>query len=152
MKTHLIAVSERFVIGSPMLFRVELANYGATPVHYQHSGVNQHPLTVLNETGQALPSHGGFGQVLMQSGELAAGASAVLADKVDISRSHNIAMPGKYTVQFSAEALAIGEPLPLQEEGRFGENEVLSHSLFVPVLTRFPSEIIEIEFTEARSR
>src|SRR6185503_17428332 len=37
--TRLTALSERFVLGAPMLFRLELNNTGPTPVHYVDSGV-----------------------------------------------------------------------------------------------------------------
>ena len=48
IKTHLAAVSERFVIGSPMLFRVELKNFGESSVRFMAAGVGNDPLSVLN--------------------------------------------------------------------------------------------------------
>ena len=55
VKAHLIPVSDRFIIGSPMLFRVEITNRGPVAVDYRNSGVAYVPLTVLDEKGRVLP-------------------------------------------------------------------------------------------------
>jgi hypothetical protein len=145
IKTHLTPVSERFVIGPPMLFRMEVINFGNAPLHFEDSGVAYHSLTVLNETRETIPTHVEPLQIVVKHGELAAGSSAILASNIDISRDHNITKPGKYFVQFDGACLDIGESVPPMEPGCFGENEGLWPMNFVPVLTKLPSEIIEIE-------
>jgi hypothetical protein len=154
IQTRLTAVSERFVIGSPMLFRVELVNSGNTTVHYQNAGIGYHPLTVLNAKREPQPAQDQAGQIALVTAELAAGASVVLADKVDISRNHEITKPGRYFVQFSGGGLQIGEPQPygqFAEPGRFGENEMWGGN-FIAAPTNFPSNLIAIEVTAGRKK
>lgn len=148
IKTHLTAVSRKFVIGSPMMFRLELINFRTTPVHYQNAGVDYHPLTLLNASREPVAAHEEPSQIMVRHGELAAGSSAILADKIDISQNHKITKLGKYYVQFSGRGLEIGEPLPPQEPGRFGEDPGLWPFSFIPALTQFPSEIVEIEVSD----
>jgi hypothetical protein len=45
VRIRLLPVSEQFILGSPMLFRVELANQGKATVDYMDSGVAYSPLT-----------------------------------------------------------------------------------------------------------
>jgi hypothetical protein len=142
---RLTAVSQRFVIGSPMLFRVELANRGNTPVHYKDSGVAFAPLTVRDDKNQPLSFTRVPLQIRVQWGEVGPDASAVLADKIDLNLQYAITMPGKYFVQFSGADLEIGEPVPHQDWGPFGENEIVSD--FVAATNRFPSNVIKIEVT-----
>jgi len=145
LKTHLVPLSEKFVLGSPMLFRVELKNLGNTPVHFQNAGVAFHPLAVLNHAREPVPSHTEPAQIAVVSGQLAPGDSTVLAEKIDITRDHTITNLGTYFVQFDGSNLAIGEPIPPEEPGRFGENENLWPFDFISVTNKFPSEMIEIE-------
>jgi hypothetical protein len=151
-KTRLTAVIERFVVGAPMLFRVELVNSGNATVHYQNAGIGYHPLTVLNENREPLPPKEQPSQIPVANAELAAGASAILADRVDIGRNHEITKPGKYFVQFSGRGLEIGERVPMEQSGPFGETVHLSRSGFVAAVTNFPSNTIEIEVTAAQGR
>ena len=46
VKTHLTALSDEFVIGSPMKFRIEFMNLGDAPVHYTTAGAGYFPLRV----------------------------------------------------------------------------------------------------------
>lgn len=147
LKTHLVPVSEKFVLGSPMLFRVELLNLGKVPVYYQNTGVAFQPLTVLDHSRETVPSHTEPSQIAVAKGQLAPGASTVLAEKIDITGDHEITKPGTYFVQFDGSNLAIGEPVSPQEPGRFGENENLSVFDFVSVPARLPSAMLEIEIT-----
>jgi hypothetical protein len=152
LKTHLIPISEKFVLGSPMLFRVELKNLGHAPVHYQNAGVAFHPLSVLNHGRETVPSHEEPSQIGLAQGELAPGVSTVLAEKIDIGHDHEITKPGTYFVQFDGTALEIGEPVPPQEPGPFAENENLWPFDFVSVPARLPSETIEIQVLQPQKQ
>jgi hypothetical protein len=154
IKTHLIPVSQRFIIGSPMLFRVQLTNLGKTSADYMDSGVAYAPLTVLDDKGQPLPYTEMPSQIGVAKGEVAPGASVVLADRIDLNQHYAIPKPGKYLVQFSGARLEIGQPIPSADPGLFGEedNVIMPFSDFVPATNRFPSEFIKIEVTAGRKQ
>jgi hypothetical protein len=140
VKVHLSPLSEKFVIGSPMLFRLELINFGPTPIHYLNSGVQYHPLKVLNEKREVVPAYEQPSQIGVRQGDLASGASGILADKIDITQNHEISKAGKYFVQFDGRDLDIGEPF---DDSVFG---------LLPTPTKFPSEIIEIEVLDRQKQ
>jgi hypothetical protein len=155
LKTHLVPVNQRFIIGSPMLFRVELTNAGKTAADYMDSGVAYAPLTVLDDKGQPLPCVEIPGQIAVRKGEVASGASVVLADQIDLNQHYAFTKPGKYAVQFSGAKLEIGQPLSTPFGGShelFGENdnEVTAVFDFLAVTNRFPSEPVKIEVTAGR--
>jgi hypothetical protein len=143
--TRLTPVTERFVIGSPMLFRLELVNSGAASVHYMDMGVRYKPLTVLDKNKQSIPYVAQPMQIMVTKAELAAGASVLLADKIDINAGAEIPSPGTYLVQFDSSDLQIGQPVPAQEMGRFGETLPLTVFDFLAATNKFPSNIIEIQ-------
>jgi hypothetical protein len=105
-----------------------------------------------NESKEAVPAREEPAQIMVRHSELSAGSATVLADKLDISQNHKITKPGTYHVQFSGTGLEIGEPLPPQEPGRFGEDPGLWPLSFLPVLAQFPSEIVEIEVIDGLER
>ena len=139
IKTHLTAVSESFVIGSPMFFRVELLNFGESPVHFTAGGVGYHPLRVLDQNGRPIPCIKGSAQIMMRQCELAPHSSEILADKIDLNKDYRFAKPGTYFVQFDGESLAIGEQIP-STDTRFMEDHQ-----FISTPTKFPSNILKIE-------
>ncbi|MGO8677463.1 MAG: hypothetical protein ACLQVX_16530 [Limisphaerales bacterium] len=147
VKAHLIPVSDRFIIGSPMLFRVEITNRGPVAVDYRNSGVAYVPLTVLDEKGRVLPSTQTPFQIPVRGGQVEPGASVVLADRMDLNEHNAISKPGKYAVQFSGAGLEIGQPLPHRRPDLWGEDdrEISAFFDFLAATNRFPSEPIEIE-------
>lgn len=154
IKTHLIPVSKRFIIGSPMLFRVELANLGKTTADYKDSGVSLAPLTVLDDRGQPLPFTEISSQILVRKGEVAPGASVVLAERIDLNEHYAVTSPGAYVVQFSGARLEIGQPLLSRSPSLWGEddNELSASFGFLAATNRFPSELIKIEVTAGRKQ
>jgi hypothetical protein len=150
VKTRLTAVSEVFVIGSPMLFRLELINSGETPIHYMDTGVRFHALSVFSEKKGFVEYHSKPLQIRVRNAELLSKSSVVLADKIDINEGGEIIEPGKYFVQFNAADLSIGKPLPyenLNSDERFGEDLSIGAFNFFSVTNKFPSNVIEIEVT-----
>jgi len=145
VKTRLIPVSERFVLGSSMLFRVELVNSGSTSVHYMDMGVRYKPLTVVNEKKEPIPYVAQPLQIQVHKAELAAGASVVLAEKININEHGEIRTPGKYLVQFNSPDMAIGQPIPPEEMGRFAENLSVAVFDFLCATNTFPSNVVEID-------
>ena len=142
--TRLTAVSERFVIGKSMLFRLELVNSGKAPIHYMDSGVRHKSLAVWNEKKERIPYVPQPLQVRIDKAELPAGGSVVLAETIDINDARRIDKPGKYSVQFDSHDIQIGQPLPAEEMGRFGETLPLAVFDFIAATNGFPSNTIEI--------
>jgi len=139
-------LSERFVLGAPMLFRLELVNAGPTPVHYVDSGVRFLGLAMYNEKKEPVPYGNPPAQIMLGRGEVSARSTVVLADTLDINRYQAIKKPGKYLVQFDSQNLQIGQPVPSHEPGRFGENVSVGYpSDFLSATNTFPSNVIEIE-------
>jgi hypothetical protein len=145
VKTRLTAVSARFVVGSPMLFRVELVNSGPTPVHYMDMGVRHKPLSVLNEKKEPVPYVPQPLQIMVNKMELSEGASVVLAEKIDINRGGEIRKPGKYFVQFDSPDVRVGQPVASESMGRFGETLSIAVFDFLGATNKFPSNVIEID-------
>ena len=89
-----------------------------------------------------------------RQGEVAPGATVVLADRIDLNLHYAIAKPGKYVVQFSGATLEIGQPLPVRSADPFGEddNEITAFFDFFAVTNRFPSDLIKIEVTAGRKQ
>jgi hypothetical protein len=150
IKTRLTAVSERFVIGSPMLFRVEAINLGDTLVHFRNAGVGFHPLTVLNSRKEPVPFIQMNAQIGVGESKIAPGASVVLADKIDLNNRYAITNTGTYFVQFSGAGFLLGEPLPHQDRGLFGENLSIGFGDFLSTTNNFPSEMLKIEVSAAQ--
>ena len=154
VRSRLLPVSEQFIIGSPMLFRVELVNQGQAVVDYMDSGVAYSPLTVLGNKGQALPYTQTPAQIPVRKGQVAPRASVVLADRMDLSRHYAITNPGSYTVRFAGEALAIGQPIRRWNPGPFGENEseITGVFDFFALTNRLSSDVIKIEVIAPRKK
>jgi hypothetical protein len=147
LKARLVRVSERFVAGSPMLFRVEIDNLSQGAIDYMDSGVAYSPLVVLDAKGQALPWAETPLQIQVRKGQVAPGASVVLADRIDLSRHYAITKPGTYAVQFSGAGLQIGQPVPGWNPGPFAEDENQANGVFdfFGLTNRLPSDPIMIE-------
>jgi hypothetical protein len=83
----------------------------------------------------------------VRKGQVASGASVVLADRMDLSGHCAITNPGSYTVRFAGEALAIGQPVRGWNPGPFGEHEgnVSGFLEFFALTNRLSSNVIQIE-------
>ena len=145
VKTRLTAINDHFVVDAPMFFRLELINSGQTSVHYLNQGVQFKPLSVMTEGKEAVRYINKPMQIGIRKGEVSANSSVVLADKIDINQGHEITKPGKYIVQFDSNDLQIGQPMPMEEMGRFGENLRTSIFDFLPATNRIVSNVLEIQ-------
>jgi|ERR1043166_4032240 hypothetical protein len=154
IETRLIAPQKSFVIGSPMLFRVELRNGGNSAVDYVDSGVAFAPLAVFDEKGTPLPFTETPRQIMVRRGKIAPGETVVLAGKVDLAENYSIREPGKYLVQFTGANLEFGRLVPARSFGSFGESEeeIAGGLDFLGATNRFPSERIKISVTAARKK
>ena len=84
LTTRLIALTNRFVLGAPMPFRLEINNAGPAPVHYQEPGVRHYGLSVTDEKNTPVPYGDPPAQIMgTRPQRLAAGATDVIADHLD---------------------------------------------------------------------
>lgn len=143
VKTQLTAVSERFEIGVPMIFRVELINFGDAPIHFRDSGCSYESLVLMNDKREPITFDRTPAMVAERTGELAARSTAVLAGEIDLAKQFKISKPGKYFVQFSGLPLSIGAPLTVPKNAQREE-----YQMFVSGSSQFPSNILEIEVTQ----
>ncbi|MBA4147631.1 MAG: hypothetical protein H0X66_05910 [Verrucomicrobia bacterium] len=127
---------------------------GQTMVHFMDSGVAHSPLTVLNEQGQPLLFTQTPAQIGVGKGHVAPGASAIIADRMDLSKHYTITNTGRYLVQFSGAGLAIGQQVSSWSPEPFGEekNEVSAVFGFFGLTNRLASAPIKIEVIEAPRR
>lgn len=148
LATRLTPVSEKFIVGQPMIFRLELTNSGPTLVHYRDSGVRYAYWFVSNERKE-FSIHGGVtGQIGGVTGKLAPNSSVVLAEKFDLNLHRTLTNSGRYQVQFASREVAIGEPVPSSsfEPDRFREHLSIGGMFGLLTLTnQFPSNPVEIE-------
>jgi prepilin-type processing-associated H-X9-DG protein len=134
-KTRLTPVSKEFVVGRPMLFRLELVNEGKVEFLYDHQQVAVNSsMTITDKKGERVPYTFGPVQTDGSHKAIKAGKSAILFDNLDISSQYDLSKAGKYKVQFNGKGLytAIGTG-----EGPF-ENTI-------GIQGKFPSNIVEIE-------
>ena len=151
ISTRLIALTNRFIIGQPMCFRVELTNAGPTGVCYVDGGLNHYGLVVRDGGGDGavLTNTAGPAQVGVQTKDLPAHSAVVLAEALDITRNHHITEPGKYSVQFDDSyilTLQVGERVPMElDTDRFGRTLGIGWSDFFAATNRFPSNVVKID-------
>jgi hypothetical protein len=110
LKTRLVPLNDKFLIGKPMLFRLELINDGPVDLSYDRQQVDVNdPLIVTGENGKRVRYIGEECQTAGAFQPIRAGRTVVLFDKLDIARQYQINKPGRYDVQFSGGGLFIGD-------------------------------------------
>ena len=144
ISTRITALTNRFVLGGPMPFRLEAKNSGDTAVQYSDGGAEWYGLSVANANLEPVP----YGDPPAQIGDrglklLKANSEIVVAEQIDINRYQAIKKPGKYFVKWNS--FRTGQPVPHEETGRFGETMALSFSGYVTSTNPVSSKVIEIE-------
>ena len=148
LKVKLTATSKQFVIGQPMLFKVELFNPGKETVEYRDCGIRVYPLKVRDEQKEPLAPHVQPAQLFVHTERLAPSDSIVLVDGIDLEKWYSISKAGKYMVRFDGSTLDVGKqlPIPFFGPGLFNENETLFGMRdFIEATTKVPSNIVEIQ-------
>lgn len=145
ISTRLVSLTNSFVIGQPMLFRVELTNGGPTDVYYMEGGLNHYGLVVRDgRRNTALTNTAGPVQVGVQTKCLPAHSAVVLAEALDITRNHRIIEPGRYSVQFDGSTLSVGERVPREDMDRFGRTLGIALFDLFAATNKFSSNAVEI--------
>jgi hypothetical protein len=149
VSTRLVPLTNKFALGQPMCFRVDLTNAGPADVCYMDGGLNHYGLVVRDERGQGtvLTNTAAPAQIGVQTKELPARSAVVLAEVLDITQNHRITGPGKYSVQFDGSTLSVGERVPMElEMDDFGRKlGIGSFAGLFPATNKFPSNVVTID-------
>lgn len=150
--TRLTPLAERFQIGKPMLFRLELVNEGPAKLVYEHSGAGVNDsMMVTTKRGSQVPYTAGDVQTMMGHEVIDPGTTVILLDKWDLANHYRLTEPGRYTVQFRG-GIQIAEADPhktiLVDRGH-RKIETLP-DVGKRSLRLFPSNTVEIEVVATR--
>jgi hypothetical protein len=147
ISTRLVPLTNKFTLGQPMLFRVELTNAGPTDVYYKDGGLNHYGLVVRDERGRGtvLTNTANPSQILVQTKKLPAHSAVVIAEALDITKNHTIIEPGKYSVQFDGSTLNVGERMPVEDRDRFGRTLGIGRFDLFAATNKFPSSVVKID-------
>lgn len=101
VSSRLSLVTEKPVIGQPIVVKLELRNSGAAVARFdsQQAAVNN-SLTVRDAQGQVTPFIARPYQTLGGETPLQPNETKVIFDKLDVASQYLIDRPGKYTLQF----------------------------------------------------
>lgn len=103
IKFRLTALSREFVIGQPMLFRVEMTNVSKSPIEFELTMdvmVND-PMIVKGPDGNLVPYVDTGYQIPAQSEVVQPRETVALAVEYDVTSQYRIIKPGRYTFQFN---------------------------------------------------
>jgi len=106
IKYVLTPLSEHFVIGEPMLFRLEMKNTGDGPVLYTRTSfmVND-PMDVVGPDGSEIRYADVDYQTSVGPDVILAGETIVLMEQYDVTSQYSIVEPGRYTFRFRGRGL-----------------------------------------------
>jgi hypothetical protein len=99
----LTALDKEFVIGQPMLFRVEMHNISKSPIRWMHtsSAMVNDSMFIKGPDGNIIPYVDTSYQTEAQDKEIKPGEKVILADQYDVTTQYCITTPGRYTFQFN---------------------------------------------------
>jgi len=104
LKLSLVPLSDGFVIGQPMLFRLEMTNISGSPIVYEKiffSMINN-PMAVTGPGGKRLEYLSSSVQTTWGPPDnIEPNQTLVLAEKYDVTIQYHITQPGQYTFQFT---------------------------------------------------
>jgi hypothetical protein len=97
----LTPVTSEFVIGHPMLLRLEMKNDGSDPVAYGRTSVTVNsPMLVTGPDGETIPYVDTSYQTAGGIDVILPGEVIILAGRYDVASQYRIIRPGRYTFQF----------------------------------------------------
>jgi hypothetical protein len=96
--------TDEFVLGQPMLFRLEMQNVGDTPIaFYRFDLMVNDPMIVTDPNDRILPYVDTDYSVALRSEAILPGETIVVADHYDVTSQYRILRPGPYTFQFKSD-------------------------------------------------
>ncbi|MBA7702527.1 hypothetical protein ES703_111296 [subsurface metagenome] len=104
LEVRLVPLSKEFVVGQPMLFRLEMTNKGKLPIEYEASQVAVNDsMIVKGPNGNGIAYIDTSYQTLWDSKVIEPGETVILFDKFDVASQYHIIKPGWHTFQFEDE-------------------------------------------------
>jgi hypothetical protein len=101
LEIRLVPISEEFVIGEPMLFRLEMTNVGdETLPYWPTSYMVNDPMIVKGPNGKSVAFMGGSCQTAVWLEFIEPGETIILVGSYDVTSQYDIVSPGKYSFQF----------------------------------------------------
>ncbi|MBN1972873.1 MAG: M48 family metalloprotease [Sedimentisphaerales bacterium] len=103
LELKLVPLSESFVVGKPMEFRLELTNISDSPIEYWTADfyLLNDPLTIIDPNGKHVEYMSGSTQTTTVSKTLNPNQTIILKEKYDVTSQYHITKPGTYTFQFT---------------------------------------------------
>ncbi len=99
----LVPLADEFVLGRPMLFRLEMRNVGNKPLGYPRMPVMvSDPMLVIDPNGRTLPYVDTSYQIGVGLDAILPGETIVLEDQYDVTSQYRILEPGGYTFQWKS--------------------------------------------------
>lgn len=101
-EVRLVPLSKEFVVGEPMLFRVEMTNISESPITYMatKSVMVNDPMSIKGPDGNLIPYVDTSYQTLGGDEMIKPGQTVILADNYDVTSQYCIIEPAQYTFQF----------------------------------------------------
>ena len=99
---QLSSIDSEFVIGKPMLFKVEMRNVSDAPIPYRWSAgvMTGDPMLVTGPDGRKVPYVDTSYQIGIAMDVILPDETIVLADAYDVTSQYRIIRPGRYRFQF----------------------------------------------------
>jgi ankyrin repeat protein len=101
---RLVSLSEDFVVGKPMLFRVEMKNISNETLGYMHTSFINDPMLIKDSNGVIVHYIDTSYQTAESPEFVEPAETIILADNYDARSQYHITKPGKYTFQFKGLA------------------------------------------------
>ncbi len=98
----LVPLAEEFVVGKPMLFRIEIANVSDETLGFmQDSWMVNDPMIVKGPDGKKVSYMDTSYQTIVWTDFIEPGETVVLVESYDVSTQYHITKPGKYSFEFT---------------------------------------------------
>jgi len=131
LEIRLVPLAEEFVIGKPMLFRIEMTNVsGETLGFMQDSWAVNDPMIVKGPDGNKVAYIASHCQTFAWFDFIEPSETIVLVESYDVASQYHIAKPGRYSFQF--KRLSVKRSNVAEVEVRSGEpspRELLTEKL-----------------------
>ena len=114
LRTRLVPLQQKYIVGQPMKFRLEMTNTGNSTIMYDSQQVDVNNAMIVTEPeGKTSPYIAGSFQTAGGPKPIEPEEIVILFDQFDITSQYFIDKPGRYTVQFRGQDKAFGEvPIP----------------------------------------
>lgn len=122
LKLELVALNEEYVIGKPILFRLDVTNVSESPITYRTSSIvmDYNPMVIKDSKGDTVFYTGGDCQTGAMEKTIQPNETLTLCDKYDATSQYHIVKPGRYT--FQSKILPYGTSNIVEIDVKTGES------------------------------